>query len=121
MCLIIWGIPFFAFVLSKVTESTAHKRSKREATDEQAVNRMLKILQRYRDITPLNCKTKKAYELLLPGDAAYGVEKQFEAQGRTALRLAHFLSNFLQNVDEYEVGALRMSFIGLYLVTTQVY
>lgn len=31
-----------------------------------------------------------------------GVDRQFEPQGRTALRLAHFLSNFLQNVDEYE-------------------
>ena len=31
-----------------------------------------------------------------------GVQRQFEAQGRTALRLAHFLSNFMQNVDEYE-------------------
>ena len=31
-----------------------------------------------------------------------GVERQFEPQGRTALRLAHFLSDFLQNVDEYE-------------------
>ena len=30
------------------------------------------------------------------------MERQFEPQGRTALRLAHFLSNFLQNVDEYE-------------------
>ncbi|CAG5116099.1 unnamed protein product, partial [Candidula unifasciata] len=92
----------------KIKEGAAHKRSKREATDEQAVNRMLKILQRYRDTTSQNCNTKKAYELLLPGDAAYGVEKQFEAQGRTALRLAHFLSNFLQNVDEYEeFGNLR--------------
>ncbi|KAK7494317.1 hypothetical protein BaRGS_00014420 [Batillaria attramentaria] len=37
-----------------------------------------------------------------------GVERQFEAQGRTALRLAHFLSNFMQNVDEYgEFGDLK--------------
>ncbi|XP_013089446.2 uncharacterized protein LOC106073439 [Biomphalaria glabrata] len=88
--------------------SRAHRRSKREATDEQAVNRMMRILQRYQEITPVTCKTKKAYELLLPGDAAYGMHTQFEAQGRTALRLAHFLSNFLQNVDEYEeFGNLR--------------
>ncbi|XP_059149166.1 uncharacterized protein LOC131936271, partial [Physella acuta] len=88
--------------------STAHRRQKREATDEQAVNRMMKILQRYQQTTPVTCKDMKAYELLLPGDAAYGMNTQFEAQGRTALRLAHFLSNFLQNVDEYEeFGNLR--------------
>lgn len=89
--------------------SAAHRRSKREATDEQAVNRMAKILDRFETTNNQNCKTKKAYELLLPGDAAYGVEKQFEAQGRTALRLAHFLSNFLQNVDEYEVSSRKCS------------
>ncbi|XP_005104597.1 uncharacterized protein LOC101847514 [Aplysia californica] len=92
----------------KVPASTAHKRRKREAVDEQSVNRMLKILERFQKTTAENCEEKKAYELFLPGDAAYGVKWQFEGQGRTALRLAHFLSNFLQNVDEYEeFGNLR--------------
>jgi hypothetical protein len=47
-------------------------------------------------------------ELLLPGDVGYNVEKLFSNQARTALRLSHFLSNFLQNVDMYEeYGNLR--------------
>ncbi|GFS15850.1 Fras1 related extracellular matrix protein [Elysia marginata] len=92
----------------KVDKSKAHSRRKREATDENAVNRMKTILDRYRSINRLNCKQQPAHKLFLPGDAAYGAEKQFEPQGRTALRLAHFLSNFLQNVDEYEeFGNLR--------------
>jgi len=92
----------------QLPKSSAHKRRKREAVDEQSVNRMLKILERYQKTTKDNCHQKKAYELYLPGDAGYGVNWQFEGQGRTALRLAHFLSNFLQNVDEYEeFGNLR--------------
>jgi len=92
----------------KPPPSTAHSRRKREAVDEQSVNRMLKILERFQQTTKENCKTKKAYELYLPGDAGYGTNWQFEGQGRTALRLAHFLSNFLQNVEEYEeFGNLR--------------
>ncbi len=43
-----------------------------------------------------NCYTYKKEDLELPGDVSYGVEKQFSYQARTALRLAHFLSNFLQ-------------------------
>ncbi|GFN84632.1 hypothetical protein PoB_001113800 [Plakobranchus ocellatus] len=89
-------------------QSKAHRRRKREATDENAVRRMKSILERYRGINPSNCRQQAAHKLFLPGDAAYGSEKQFEPQGRTALRLAHFLSNFLQNVDEYEeFGNLR--------------
>ena len=90
--------------ISQIPQSTAHKRRKREAVDENNVNRMVKILERFHNTNKDTCKAKKAYELFLPGDTMYGVDWQFEGQGRTALRLAHFLSNFLQNVDEYEVG-----------------
>ena len=84
------------------------KRHKRDATDEEAVKRMNHIITRKYNTNKQNCKSKQLHELLLPGDAGHGVDKQFEAQGRTALRLAHFLSNFLQNVDEYEeFGNLR--------------
>ena len=42
------------------------------------------------------------------GDVSYNVDKLFSSQARTALRLSHFLSNFLQNVDKYEeYGNLR--------------
>ena len=42
------------------------------------------------------------------GDVGYGVQEQFETQGRTALRLANFLSSYLQQVDPNEgLGNLR--------------
>ncbi|XP_069124223.1 uncharacterized protein [Argopecten irradians] len=77
-------------------------RNKRDLFDADRRVKMDKILLRKAQTNSGNCKTKMPYELFLPGDVAFGVEKQFEAQGRTALRLAHFLSDFLQNVDEYE-------------------
>jgi len=47
-------------------------------------------------------------DLYLPGDVGYDVENLFSSQARVALRLSHFLSNFLQNVDLYEeYGNLR--------------
>ncbi|XP_052086791.1 uncharacterized protein LOC127724053 [Mytilus californianus] len=79
-----------------------HMRYKRDLFDTDRYDRLNKIMDRKDTTTRSNCHTKHSYERFLPGDAAYGVEAQFEAEGRTALRLAHFLSNFLQNVDEYE-------------------
>jgi len=47
-------------------------------------------------------------DLFLPGDVGYNVEHLFSNEARMALRLSHFLSNFLQNVDMYEeYGNLR--------------
>lgn len=88
----------------KVSTSTSVlRRQKRNAAiDEEGYERMQRIMNRKYQTIRDNCKTKKAYELFLPGDVNFGVERQLEPQGRTALRLAHFMSNFLQNVDEYE-------------------
>ncbi|PVD20991.1 hypothetical protein C0Q70_19155 [Pomacea canaliculata] len=47
-------------------------------------------------VTKDNCYTMPRHNLLLAGDVAYGANKQFEPEARTALRLSHFLSNFLQ-------------------------
>ncbi|KAL5010556.1 hypothetical protein ScPMuIL_012861 [Solemya velum] len=77
-------------------------RHKREAFDEGRYAVMQQLLTKRYQTNGQNCQSKSAAELFLPGDVAYDVERQFEAQGRTALRLAHFLSNFMQNVDEYE-------------------
>ncbi|CAG2204956.1 unnamed protein product [Mytilus edulis] len=46
-----------------------------------------------------NCNSVPASSLHLPGDAAYDVENQFKSQGSTALRLSHFLSLFLENIQ----------------------
>jgi len=81
---------------------TPHIRHKRDAFEHKTWNRMEEIRRRFLNISKTNCEYQDASDLFLPGDAAYGVKTQFEGQGRVALRLAHFLSNFLQNVDEYE-------------------
>lgn len=88
--------------VKRYAEETPKLRHKREAFEFEYWNRMHSIRQRFFNVTAANCKTQEAFRLYLPGDAGYGAEKYYEAQGRTALRLAHFLSNFLQNVDEYE-------------------
>lgn len=86
----------------------AHHRQKRQSFDQTNYYRMMAIFERKESVNRDNCHTFKEEELELPGDVAYGVEKQFSSQARTALRLSHFLSNFLQNIDLYEeYGNLR--------------
>lgn len=54
------------------------------------------------NVTPENCEFYQRtapYRLQLPGDVAHGKEIQFENQARMALRLANFISAFLQVVD----------------------
>lgn len=55
-----------------------------------------------RTINSHNCLFLRPEELKLRGDVAYGKEVQFENQARVALRLANFLSAFLQVVDPKE-------------------
>ena len=43
-------------------------------------------------INAKNCDSFRAEALQFPGEVGYGAEKQFEGQGRMALRLSHFLS-----------------------------
>ncbi|ELU11322.1 hypothetical protein CAPTEDRAFT_161811 [Capitella teleta] len=91
-----------------VSKHTAHHRQKRQAFDQVKYDRMMAIIEHKESVNKDNCETFKAEELELPGDVAYGVEREFSEQARTALRLAHFLSNFLQNIDLYEeYGNLR--------------
>jgi len=88
--------------------SEAKKRVKRQSFDQLAFERMYYILRHKDSINKDNCHTFKTDELELPGDVAYNVEKVFSSQARTALRLSHFLSNFMQNIDAYEeYGTLR--------------
>lgn len=83
-------------------------RRKRSAFDQEAYDRMLAIIKHKESIDKNTCMNFKPDELELPGDVSFGVEKKFTYQARTALRLAHFLSNFLQNIDMYEeYGNLR--------------
>lgn len=49
-----------------------------------------------KSVTKDNCHTFPPDDLILRGDISYGVESQFENEARMALRLANFLSAFLQ-------------------------
>jgi len=62
----------------------------------QAFARMMRIFRQKDSTTAQNCHQMAPHNLVLSGDVAYGVQKQFESEGRTALRLSYFLSNYLQ-------------------------
>lgn len=56
-----------------------------------------------------NCHRFPLSDLKMPGTASYGAAQQFEGEAATALRLAHFLSAFLQlNQPNYAVAAIRL-------------
>lgn len=50
-----------------------------------------------------NCKDRTHEELHLKGDISWGAEWQFENEALMAVRLANFISSFLQVVDPKEV------------------
>nr|KAG5707185.1 hypothetical protein BaRGS_017869 [Batillaria attramentaria] len=72
------------------------RRKRASVFDEQAFNRMMRIFRQKDTVNKGNCHTLASHNLMLPGDVAYGVHTQFEVEARTALRLSHFLNNFLQ-------------------------
>ncbi|OWF48814.1 uncharacterized protein LOC110452602 [Mizuhopecten yessoensis] len=74
------------------------KRRKRSTNfDEVAIDKMMKIFKKKAAVTKDNCHTMSPSALELPGSVAYGADKQFEMQARMALRISHFISNFMQN------------------------
>lgn len=84
-------------------------RKKRDAPMYQLESQtLIAVLERKNRITRENCHRFHDDDLHLSGDVAYLVEEQFSPQARSALRLAHFLSDFLQNVDKNDDwGAIR--------------
>ena len=95
----------------RVKNATDHRRSKRAFKgpfDPVAFDKMKRIFRQKSSVTAENCHRKPKNLLYMSGDVGYGFDKQFEAEGRTALRLAHFVSNFLQNTSPDEnFGILR--------------
>lgn len=86
---------------------TIYNRKKRSLNDRplfdpEAYERVLRIYRQKSSVTKENCKKLPPSSLLLPGDVGYGVDSQFKYQASTALRLAHFLSAFLQNMDDMD-------------------
>ncbi|XP_023240491.1 uncharacterized protein LOC111638939 [Centruroides sculpturatus] len=62
----------------------------------------------YKNITKDNCSKileESPEKLILRGDVAFGKEEQLENEARMALRLANFISAFLQIVDPKEMFA----------------
>lgn len=54
------------------------------------------VIEFLKSVTAENCHTFDPDDLILPGDVGFGKENQFENEARMALRLANFLSAFLQ-------------------------
>ena len=57
---------------------------------------MMRVMRHKEAVTATTCHTMAPHNLIMAGDVAYGANKQFESEARTALRLSHFLCNFLQ-------------------------
>lgn len=57
---------------------------------------MMQIFRLKDSVTGRNCHQVAPHNLVMGGDVTYGVKTQFESEARTALRLSHFLCNFLQ-------------------------
>lgn len=88
-------------------ERTNRNRKKRSLYgrplfDPSAYERVLRIYRQKTSVTKSNCKKLSPSSLILPGDVGYGVDSQFKYQASTALRLAHFLSAFLQNMEDMD-------------------
>ncbi|XP_029641233.1 uncharacterized protein LOC115216171 isoform X1 [Octopus sinensis] len=77
-------------------------RHRRNAYDKSNAAKIKTLMKKMGVINNINCHKQPPSSLSLSGSVIYGAEKQFESQARTALRLAHFLSSFLQN-NEYNV------------------
>lgn len=54
------------------------------------------VIEFLKSVTADNCHRFTPDDLILPGDVGFGEESQFENEARMALRLANFLSAFLQ-------------------------
>lgn len=64
------------------------------------IDQALKFIQ---GVNPETCKNYKPEDLILHGDISFGAEEQFANEAKMALRLANFISAFLQISDPKEV------------------
>lgn len=85
-------------LLSRVQTLTGLDRNKSQSTDPAHIIDLL----RRPDVNRETCRNFSASFLTLRGDVAFGKEEQLENQARMALRLANFISAFLQLVDPKE-------------------
>uniref|UniRef100_A0A182M7C6 GPR158/179 extracellular domain-containing protein n=1 Tax=Anopheles culicifacies TaxID=139723 RepID=A0A182M7C6_9DIPT len=64
------------------------------------INEVLKFIL---GVNPRSCKNYHPQDLVLTGEFAYEAQKQFENEAKMAIRLANFISAFLQISDPTEV------------------
>ena len=76
----------FTYVNSSNGPASTHTKSKN-------IDNILKFI---RSVNKNNCKKFAPDDLVLHGDIGFGTEQQFENEARMALRLANFISSFLQ-------------------------
>ncbi|KAL8589311.1 hypothetical protein ACOMHN_052314 [Nucella lapillus] len=95
--------------LNNFSDTTYSRRKKRSSVfDQKSFDRMMRIFRHKAAVTPQTCHNMAPHNLVMSGDVAYGANRQFESEARIALRLSHFLCNFLQNTDPREnFGNLR--------------
>ncbi|GFS07812.1 LOW QUALITY PROTEIN: Fras1 related extracellular matrix protein [Elysia marginata] len=74
------------------------RRKRASVFDDLSFDRMMRLMRWKSSVSKLNCHTQPNHRLTLPGDVGYGASRQFENEGRTAVRLSNFLSMYLQNV-----------------------
>lgn len=105
-----------------VPSKTVSKKPKLEARYRRATNvmpevifnsaqhrAMDKVFAKKLRVSARNCHLLPPSDLLLPGNAGFGASTQFEGEAATALRLAHFLSAFLQlNQAGYVIANIRL-------------
>ncbi|KAK7868072.1 hypothetical protein R5R35_005539 [Gryllus longicercus] len=61
------------------------------------------VVKFIRSINPSTCKQYRPQDLVLRGDISFGADKQFVNEAKMAVRLANFISAFLQISDPREV------------------
>lgn len=69
-------------------------------TTKMNIDQALKFIH---GVNHLTCKNYKPEDLILHGDISYGAEEQFANEAKMALRLANFISAFLQISDPKDV------------------
>ncbi|GAB1600779.1 uncharacterized protein LOC106878076 [Argonauta hians] len=95
------------FYIKKSTRQKLSRR-RRNVYDENIAIKIKSLMEKIAKMNKTNCHKEPPLRLSLSGELIYGAESQFQYQGRTALRLAHFLSSFLQNNEpNINFGILR--------------
>ncbi|XP_059475327.1 uncharacterized protein LOC132196585 [Neocloeon triangulifer] len=82
--------------------NSSNGTTSRQSLDHDKMN-IDEVLRFIFAVTPKSCKSYTNQELTLNGDISFGVEEQFGNEAKMAVRLANFISGFLQIVDPYEV------------------